>query len=253
MSLKNYLNSKITTKTIKKLPMFHTTRYSNLESIYEYGITPNMCNIMHKNLIYLFYGRGVYLKESKAQITIDDNVLAVSFGFNVENLEMDKIHKVYPFDSGAFNLGKYDIHIDRSKNIDNYLLDVDQINKYIEIFFGNELNYINGTPNLSFVPDTIETRGIYNLVKDKHSVGFDMRARTIEISYENILKLDSLNFIVIHERHSNNKVINNLSKNNNLEIMTYDTEEVGNERDIYTLVISKIKEYVKKIISGEKT
>lgn len=249
MKIQEYLDDKELNTELKSLIAFHTTDFKSFELIGESNLTPTNCRVFNDELLYLFYGRSSYSKYSNGQVSLEDNLFAASMGIGQNDLNEDGIYKVFPFDSGAFYDDRFKPHISKMENVNDYLIPKEAINLYIQEFFGNELNYLDGISK-KFDCDNLDEKilKLNALLSDRSHSNFDTRARTIEILYKNVIPLDQIKILVIHERFQNKEVVKKLAKSPSLKILTYDTDETGNESDIYTLIRSKIKEYMKEYL-----
>lgn len=252
MSIEKYLSSKTNFKKLKELPIFHTTLIHNLKSISESGLVPTFCQEQGRDLLYFFYGRSSYSKSynkiDRKQISLEDCFFAVSMGFSLSSLDKKYIYKIFPFDSGALIKGKYDIYLGEHKDIEDFSIPANYIEVFIQEFFGDETNYLNGKVVVGFNNDNKTVKNLYDLMADTVNEDFDIRVRTIEISFEKKVPLDKLNILVIHDRFTNKACVKDLINRTNPIVLKYDTDEVGQVSDIYTLIRSKVKDFVKEYL-----
>lgn len=250
MPIDDFLKDKSLEQGFKSMPAFHTTKFSTFELISESELIPTRCEVMNMNLVYLFYGRSSYSKESEGQIELEDILLAVSMGIETNDLREKEIHKIYPFDSGAFKKGMYEKHINKAESLDQYSIPNGDVNLYIKEFFGNEKNYLDGLLNkMNNNTNDEHVLKLRSLISDYRDPSFDTRARTIEILYKDKIPLTNIKILVIHERHENNDAVKKILKlNDKVKILKYDTEEVGNEKDIYVLIRNKVKKCMKEYL-----
>jgi len=249
LNLEQYLDTESIENSETSLPIFHTTLFEYALGIFESGISPRLCNKFDTDLVYLFYGRGSYSKDGLSRIDFlreNDLKLAVSFGINLSSLDEAKLFNTFPFDSGAFIDNRYQPYLSSSEDIHKFNLHFNQINKYLNHFFGSNKNYIEGMVNETVtIPD--ELASFYNLLQDRITAEFDTRVRTIEISTKEHILPQEFKFLCIHIRlKSNSHVKKLLELNETITPIFYDTLEIGHEQGMYSYLQMKIKEYIKE-------
>lgn len=186
------------------LPIFHTTDGFGFRSIIEnMTLTVKNCHVFkNETLFYTFYGKPAYRIKSKLNYS-DISRFPICFMF-VLPIEAE-IYKIFPFDSGAFNL--LDLKIkEKYFHPKNTLIDFElgqdltSIKKFIKFFYGSNHNYLNSILR-SKIPEIkvfdFELNSYFNLVKDQSGNMHDDRMKVIEISYNTELKITRDNLIKV--------------------------------------------------------
>lgn len=128
------------------LPLMHSCECFDARNILTaQELEARFCNVFKERLLYFYYGKPSYpVGEKVKAFRTDLEYLPVCF---IVDLQKVLIHKVYPFDSGAFFGNVYEDFLHRHMTIDDFELSNDEegIKSYLSFMFGNNENYFDGT------------------------------------------------------------------------------------------------------------
>src|SRR5207249_2090775 len=102
-------------------PFVHTTRaYSFDEMLRDEGLEPADCPVFGEKIIYLFYGRPAYrAKDGKnARLQFEWPII-----FIFDPLKIEPLYRVFPFDTGAFDMGLYKDFFDDKSELPDFSVD----------------------------------------------------------------------------------------------------------------------------------
>ena len=180
---------------LDNLPLLHTCdAYTFRNILEELSLKPTKCDVFNTELLYTYYGLPSYrVKLNKAT----NNPAHYMICFILNSKDSDNFAKVYPFDSGAFfklNEIKEQFFHNETK-IDDFELSGSIISakKVIKTFYDTNDNYLNQSPSMTKELSQLdfEANGYKNLINFKGSSSFDDRASSIEILFDNEIRLDS--------------------------------------------------------------
>lgn len=211
---------------LEYLPVFHTMRARDIwnpgygihrEEILDWDKRAivsdercQKCDVFSENLIYCFYGRPAFQWEEPNNNLNPYPVFFVFDGKAIHNPNM-----IFPFDTGAYNIGLYGKAYSSSE-VKNYQLaderighQKDEIPLIISLLWGSNMNYSNAT-------STFDSKTLINahpefslfdreyvefVLNGKNSSGLycaaDSRAMTIEFIYRDILHLQALKEVIV--------------------------------------------------------
>lgn len=260
--LQHFLNhySSIKVSCPHLLPAMHSTDCFYAENIYcNTTLQVQLCDKFEKPFIYFFYGKPVYkVSQNDSLNRVDDIFSPVCFIIDIQKLP---INMIFPFDSGAFISQRYNEifpnkkFVNKSQCIDylvrNYLLgdNINILNEYISIFFGDNENYTVGNCILNEKSlSNLAIDALINLLKANGCFEFDDRSRTIElICAENVdLKKFLKAIIVPYNQKRNEFFLSFCSKIKDLEIVYYKTHYPNNPNMYNEVVFQKAYEYMVK-------
>jgi len=195
-----------------EFPFVHSTFYRKWDENNKRYINPATCKLKRKilekskcdkfgeNLLYFYYGRPAYrLKDKDDKKDIKDQViLPVVFIF--KPIPDGNFKRVYPFDSGAYNMYVNNYGLDNNPlnpkipkpgyKIDNSLL---AIRHYVKAIFGSNKNYYYGKyedgnnlhPSVKqHSKKNTDLQSLLNLIAEKKNY-VDDRRKTVEIQSAN--------------------------------------------------------------------
>lgn len=204
------------------LPVMHSCDVFDCESIIDQSfLNPTLCPVFGEDLLYFFYGKPTYPIGTKEDLNRTDSLYCpVCFIIDIDNID---IYRIFPFDSGAFDKGLYKQFMHRHMNIDRFEIENNSkaIKAYISVIFGNNTNYINGTPIKNHDEDTY-VNALLNLLSATGGFEFDERADTIEvISKKSIDISKNVLGIILPENFLRKDKILYFINENNIEYKTY--------------------------------
>jgi hypothetical protein len=196
-NLIKFINS-LPIKSEIKLPIFHTCTYEEALVHIEAGkITPAMCDVNETELTYMFLGKARFARESPNR-----NVQFSPIGFVFKPNATVKIYRIFPFDTGAVKLGRYDpiITKDQMEKVNTEFYIGDEIlngYKLINFFFKDLKDYIVEKP-IQFSKEELEEftlEGVFALqeISDVYTNKYtrsDGRRVTFELQLKEEVKLN---------------------------------------------------------------
>lgn len=223
--LQRFINSVPVDNTLAVLPSFHSTAVSDMEDILRTGIIETKrCNVFGEDLAYFFYGKPSYVVSKDATKAYRHNIFMP--GCFVVDTSKLPIHRIFPFDSGAFMAERYIDNFPRNADIAHYKIDpdMDSIIKYISTFFQGNDNYLEGKSLIDeseLVNKT--TQSLSSLLKSPGYENYDERAVTLEIQCkENVSLSEALIAVIIPKPFAENEYfIEFMKKNKNVKVLDY--------------------------------
>lgn len=188
---------------IGNLPLLHTCDAFALRSILEsMTLIPKKCDVFSLDLLYTYYGLPSYRPNYEKSTT---NPAYYMICLILASEKFDTFHKVYPFDSGAFEklpLMKETFFHNQSKILDFELENsIQSAKKVIKTFYETNDNYLAQHPKISkkFSQFDFEAISYSNLIGDQTNNILDNRASSIEIIFDKeiILNKDTVKQIII--------------------------------------------------------
>jgi hypothetical protein len=191
-----------------KYPFIHITRGYEFDAIVR-GDTIDVrpCTVFKENLIYLFYGRPAYRAKdgNNARLEFEWPII---FIFNPEKII--GIKRIFPFDTGAFELGLYQEFFHPDSKIEDFEVDptTESAAKLVGTFYVDHREYYQGRTrkNVDIPLRQFEAEGVFELCKlpgvqgQKGERTRDERSSAIEIQLSQPITLkDSLIAIVLPE------------------------------------------------------
>ncbi|AUR01317.1 hypothetical protein [Phaeobacter inhibens] len=219
------------------LPLVHTTPCDTFLDVIDAGeLTPSYCEHFKRDLLYLFFGRPAYRVQESATHNLTFNW---PFVFLIDPNKLTDIHRIYPFDTGAFFLGIYSRFFSkRAKEADFRLPgDLAYAEKVASIFYGGPKGYFNARsgicPNIGLTD--FEAQGIHELSKlppfasfGSNEIKRDERSTAIEIQIANSLDLrDVVVKILVPEPFITDEVFLSAVKKHDLQDRVGDFNIVG--------------------------
>jgi hypothetical protein len=233
------------------LPFVHITRAYRFDQILdENQLRPSYCDFFKKKLTYLFYGRPAYRAKdgNNARLEFEWPIILV-----FDPHKLGALDRVYPFDTGAFELKVYQDFFDKDSQISDFELtpSLDVIRSFVGTFYLNHGEYYQGRSrrNVDIPPRQFEAQGILEMSRipgvqgTRSRAGIrDERSSALEAQTRHSIKLsNALLALIIPEPYlDDNDVKNALERWNVAKIKTYQTlHNMGGEvwvGQIYQLV-----------------
>ena len=108
--------------------------------------------------------------------------------------------RIVPFDSGAFEDGRFSEHMHPKMRRDDFFLEPvpDMPSRLVSRFYGSNDAYFSGKPHtIQIPPIEFEALSYYNLISSQNVSNYDDRNSSIEIQSGTNLALDSSNVLLI--------------------------------------------------------
>ena len=182
-----YVTSAVATE---RLPCAHTC-----EGIYFRKISERrkLTGTASDPIVFLFYGRPAY-RPSKTDLSTRNLAYApVTMVLRRNNILTP--HKIFPFDSGAFETQLYKKHLHPAMALDDFLMSgpIDVAGKLVTRFYGTNRDYYLGLAKVAAPPDVeFEAMSYYNLISDPGPTKFDDRCGSIEVQVHGEVVLSDL-------------------------------------------------------------
>lgn len=174
------------------LPLFHVCDAYNAREHLALGeITTDIeCDVFGGRLNYLFYGRPAYKYATETGSTRNLSVYPVAFVLDAESV--DSIRRIFPFDTGAMQIGMYKSYFHKkSSNLDFELEPTtSRIKDLVIHMYGTNENYTRfDLADARSSPNSFEMNGLAELFRSLHAQAADERRATIEVQTDNAIVL----------------------------------------------------------------
>lgn len=185
-----------------KLPLTHLSEAYHLRPIVETGeLAPSGCKVFGESLVYFFYGRPAYRVASQIDNNGLDAYWPVCFVLKATAVNPKRI---FPFDSGAFQDGRFADYFHRDMIKEDFELDVDPSTpgRLINLFWPDARSYFDNRPNSDqiFDPFAFEAKSYSELIRSKANAPFDDRHSAIELQSDDDVTLqDNLHAVILPE------------------------------------------------------
>lgn len=177
-----------------RLPLVHNTDCFALDSVLESGsIDPQPCNVFKgENLTYLFYGKPAFRPNLNEEPSGLYHYYPVCLIFN-ESIHF-QVKRVFPFDSGAYNLELYSKFLHKNMQLEDFGLvaDLSSPGKVVSTFFGNNEKYLRGSSSCKsdgLDPSEFEAHSYLALITSRDSNVLDSRLSAIEVQTADVIDL----------------------------------------------------------------
>jgi hypothetical protein len=165
----------------------HSTDVFALQQIIRRGELRAMepCDVFGERLSYFFYGRPAYKRTCAASIRTTARAPVVIM-MSSDILASRK--RVFPFDTGAFDQGKYSAWLHESMELRDFDLTrlVDSPRRYVPSFYASNWDYLRLKPRLPTVPysDYYQVEALVSMINDTDGSRADDRRLAIELQIE---------------------------------------------------------------------
>lgn len=244
--LKDLLDNQPSIKPL--LPISHITDWHSVENIAKCGYLSY--EESEDKCICFFYGAPLYkvkspLEGAHALGLIYIRPIGLVFKSNLINMA----DKMYPFDSGAYS-EHFKPYFPNSFDLSKFEISPvgeEELGKLVSLLFGNNDNYIFGTPAPPCRPVNSITDGLYALYSSKEVKPFDERNHGIELQYfKNVFIKDNIELIVFPRTvYLENKDAFSADLNQHPVEFYEDAYRFDPEKDS-ALIQAKVKEYLRK-------
>jgi hypothetical protein len=180
-----------------------------------------------EKLLYLFYGKPAYRPANDGKTSLEMWRALITFVINPEAVK--DIHRIFPFDSGAFVNGLYDLYLGEGFAVSEFELPnrISIAQHIVGGFFGNNTDYWEGNLQEKCLTD-IDPLDFHSQVYTAmnhaaNSTEFDCRAGVIEVQSQTSLPLnsDTLEAIIVPDQLLAHKDIRSLASECGAEIIGY--------------------------------
>ncbi len=192
------------------LPLVHTTTAYKFADIYPSDeLRPTSCPVFNEPLLYFFYGRPAYRARDTANSDIEFNWPII---FVISHEALPSIKRVFPFDTGAFDIGIYKEFFHKDSLIQDFQLPgrIESACAVVRAFYGNNREYFRGqsTKNVEIPLMEFEASGIQQLSRlagvqiDPSTKRRDERSSAIELQTSDpISLLNNISAIILPQQY----------------------------------------------------
>jgi hypothetical protein len=242
------------------LPISHITSLYSGGLILECGFLSSKKSKDESKSICFFYGVPLYKPNSHQSQTSGmafDRPIGMVFKSDLIALA----NKVYPFDSGAFDIyfKKYFPPDVNSNYFEISPVSIETPGKLVSLFYGSNDNYIYGRPisNNSLKSDTITDaiimEALFTLFESKDIQQYDERNHGIELQYFSDITLKDNLELVVFPRHVYEESSESFKSSfKNVAIEFYEESYRYEPKQDCILVQAKVKEYFRKNYGRKK-
>ncbi len=232
------------------LPIIHSCECFDARSILRsHKLEARFCKVFNKKLLYFYYGKPSYPVGEKSEgYRADFEYAPACFILNIQNIYI-YIHKVFPFDSGAFFTDKYRDFLHRSMKIENFELECSTsgIRKYISYMYGNNESYYDGIAKELKPTGRPCIDGLVNMSTASGTMKFDERARTIEILSKKSVPIQSaVKCIILPQNLLQDKGIVSFLDANNIEYYYYKVRQLTHPTSYYSKIVEMVETYLEE-------
>jgi len=199
---------------LKHLPVLHSCDGYGFRGILETrSINVSYCKVFEEERLYTYYGIPSYRK-SLGEAARDKVWFPICFILNLDFLP--SFCKIYPFDSGGFELNKEkrEKYFHGRMEVSDFELEKDIADavRVIQAFYGNNEGYIKGRPAVdpeAFFDIDFEAKGYASLVSNESRSYYDSRMATIEVVFSEAICLNdqSLIQVIVPESFLDNQFV----------------------------------------------
>ena len=161
----------------------HTTDAFRLRSLIKTGVlSVNHCKVLDEDLLYFFYGRPAFRRDEDEQLRLTSKspvVIVLKTEIVAKGLRM------FPFDSGAFQTGRYQNWIHSGMTLADFQLaqSSEAPQRCISAFFGSSNKYLRlegQKPSLPYAGE-FEVESLVALFNDPDATTADDRRLAVEL------------------------------------------------------------------------
>ena len=177
-----------------ELPSIHTSDGLGFRSILrEERLAAEPCPVFNDEpLLYLFYGRPSYRVNAQTLATANKAYAPVCFILKPGTVKTP--HRIFPFDSGAFQHDLFRESMHRKMQRDDFALqpDIASPQRLISLYFGDNERYYSNRPiaELDLPPLAFEAASYHALITDRQENQYDERISSVELQIAEDLPLN---------------------------------------------------------------
>lgn len=178
---------------IKTLPLLHNCSGYHFIQILNSGfLEATDCKVFDEKLLYAYYGIPSYRLNFN---TSTSDILNFMVCFIIDGEKTEGLHKIFPFDSGAFmHLNEFrSLFSKQDTEISNFELspELNSAKKIIKSFYKTNKNYIDESPDLMIEikegqEELIDYKNVIEYTEDSK---IDNRKSTVELIFNTEIKL----------------------------------------------------------------
>ena len=184
------------------LPYTHVTDGYAFRDVLQSGeLRPTPCRVFGTDLLYMFYGRPAYRAAQEDESSGIDAYWPVCFVLKAEGI---KPTRVFPFDSGAFQSGRYADHMYHRMIKEDFEVDPDPTSppRLINLFWRDGRSYYDadsrrGLKDPSADAMDFELRAYRDLIASTGRAPFDERNSAVEAQFDGPIRLKDNTVAVI--------------------------------------------------------
>lgn len=183
-----------TTGNLKILPILHSCDgYGFRDILQSKTLKTSICDVFGQEFLYAYYGIPSYRKKLDEAT---NNLAFFPVCFILDYSKLPNIHKIHPFDTGAFikipEIKKD--HFYPKMDIKDFELnsDIIEASKVVEKFYSTNYNYLRNQPTAvknNFQSSELEAQSYISLISDTSNSRYDNRASTIELIFDKEINL----------------------------------------------------------------
>lgn len=200
MDLKFWNSIKDVLSIDEPLPLIHITDgYGFFEISKPCKLVAQPCKIFDRDLIYTYYGRPAYRTKHNGNSALTANLPCV-FIFDPLKIK-SPIEAVFPFDTGAFEAGRYSNYFHSQMVKEDFLLpsDLNSAQTVVSHFYQNNTEYFYGESrkNVQFEIGEFEIEAYQEMARTsglpqkEAPQSYDDRASAIEIHFKEEINLEN--------------------------------------------------------------
>jgi hypothetical protein len=238
----------------KMMPFVHITDCFGLVNILrEKKLEITHCEVMNEKILYMFYGKPAYRTKHNGNRGISAN-LPCCLIFKPNSIGAS-IKRIYPFDTGAFEIGLYSDFFHKKTNLSDFELpaDIGFAQKIVSYFFLDNKQYFLGQSrqNVDVPPLHFQAEGLHELARTpSHPMANsryapDERATAIEIQLDQSVDLQGkiMSLILPQIALQNKEVREALAKLNPDTTIPYETLSNFDSQQLAAVIYDKVFVY----------
>ena len=235
----------------RALPFVHSAKSRSAQDILkEKKLQKRPCGTFNEELVYFFYGRPAY-RNADNELSSDDGLLPVVF--IIEPAFVD-ITKVYPFDTGAFDMYR-PTYLSNSSELSDYEMpnDLLRIQQYVKAMCGDGHKYFAGVyRDRSELPASIKTlckmnhclNDLVKLLTSEARDAIDDRSLTVEVITNGDVDISGkLLAVVAPEFYRGDRVLAEVVRDTGAKKYYYEYFRRHKVQDYVNDVFMKVKDY----------
>ncbi|MCF6128804.1 hypothetical protein L1S35_03915 [Flavobacterium sp. AS60] len=234
------------------LPLLHTCDAHALREILaSMTLIPKLCDVFSLDLLYTYYGLPSYRPNYDKATT---NPAYYMICIILESEKLNDFHKIYPFDSGAFEKlpEMKETFFHHNTKILDFELDssISSAKKVIKTFYETNDNYLYHNPKTTkkFSQFDFEAISYSNLIGNQTNSKLDDRTSSIEIIFDKPINLnkETIKQIIIPNCFKDDTKITDLIKTNFDidEPIGYNTFR-GNPKEYFSIIRNEYLNFLK--------
>jgi hypothetical protein len=183
------------------LPVVHTTDWMVFRNLMEVDpvLKNEACPVFNEDLLYLFYGRPCYRMHADVEPTSLSAFFLISIVF--EAASIGALHRMFPFDTGAFARGLYRSGLHPKIQALDFQLGptLQAAAQAVGTFFGTNKRYFNGKvrDDLLFGGRDVEVQSFLAIARTPGRTAMDDRRSTIEIQLSRSIDIRRANVAAV--------------------------------------------------------